>query len=263
MRFCSLRTIPAGEMHEKTPPTAARAPRDRRLRRTLGERSGCTLAAGNSTVRAGLRVRANSVARAHAIEFERGDASGRLTGRCRSSARASRHRPASLPAAAGRSPDVRRSEPGRHCKRRGTRRAVAIKQLAKIGGAGENVVARIVSVGAEVVAGAQSGVCLRHDLHQPHCALLRNVRANLPPLSTCITARIHCSGTPKRLDASVTKAAKGLLDISLARCMAGNARSACAESLNSIDDAKIARCTPSRRETARLPSCSRPSRVKR
>jgi hypothetical protein len=51
---------------------------------------------------------------------------------------------------------------------------------------------------------------------------------------------MQCSGTPKRLDASVTKAAKELLDISLARCMAGNARWACAESLNSIDDAKIA-----------------------
>lgn len=38
----------------------------------------------------------------------------------------------------------------------------------------------------------------------------------------------------------MTNAAKGLLDISLARCMAGNARLAGAELLNSIDDAKIA-----------------------
>src|ERR1700728_3787346 len=53
------------------------------------------------------------------------------------------------------------------------RRAVAIKHLPKIGGAGENVVARLVSVCAEMVAGAQSGVCLWHDLHQPHCALRR------------------------------------------------------------------------------------------
>src|SRR3954451_10842444 len=60
-------------------------------------------------------------------------------------------------------------------------------------------------------------------------------------LSTCITARIHCSGTLKRLDASVTKAAKGSTDKSLARCLADNARSACAEALSSIDDAKIAR----------------------
>jgi hypothetical protein len=36
------------------------------------------------------------------------------------------------------------------------------------------------------------------------------------------------------------KSREGIVDISLARCKAGNARWACAEALNSIDDARIA-----------------------
>ena len=57
-------------------------------------------------------------------------------------------------------------------------RAIAIEHLAKIGGAGENVVVGIVGVCAETMAGAQFGVCLRHDLHQPHRALSAKRRAH-------------------------------------------------------------------------------------
>jgi len=59
------------------------------------------------------------------------------------------------------------------------------------------------------------------------------------PLSTCITARIQCSGTPKRLDALVTNAVKGGSDWLLARCIGCDTRSARAASLHSIDDTKI------------------------
>jgi hypothetical protein len=87
-----------------------------------------------------------------------------------------------------------------------------------------------------------------------HIAPFCDRARNLPPFSTCGTARIQCSGAPRRLDASVTKSAKGLLDISLARCMAGNARWACAEPLNSIDDAKIAtiHTTPAKNHNATI-----------
>src|SRR5579872_2364948 len=61
----------------------------------------------------------------------------------------------------------------------------------------------------------------------------------LAPLSTCITARIQCSGTPKRRDASVTNAVKGGTDWLLTRCIGCEPRSACAASLHSIDDTKI------------------------
>jgi len=60
------------------------------------------------------------------------------------------------------------------------------------------------------------------------------------PLSMCITARIQISGTPKRLDASVTNAAKGSMDRPLILCAAGEARSPCAAPLDSINAAKIA-----------------------
>src|SRR5258708_7447113 len=61
-----------------------------------------------------------------------------------------------------------------------------------------------------------------------------------PALSTRITDRIQCSGTAKRLDASVIKAAKGSTGRPFARCLAADARAASATTLNSIDDAKIA-----------------------
>ena len=50
---------------------------------------------------------------------------------------------------------------------------VPIEQLAQIGGAGEDVVVRIIWVGAEAVAGTQSSLRFRHDLHQAHCSLGR------------------------------------------------------------------------------------------
>ena len=58
-------------------------------------------------------------------------------------------------------------------------------------------------------------------------------------LSTCITARIQCSGTLKRLDASVTKAEKGGTDNSLGRHVADDSCSACATPLDSVDADKI------------------------
>jgi hypothetical protein len=58
-------------------------------------------------------------------------------------------------------------------------------------------------------------------------------------LSTCIIARIQCSGTPKRLDASVTKAAKARTDETFGRRVADDSCSACAALLDSIDAAKI------------------------
>jgi hypothetical protein len=61
----------------------------------------------------------------------------------------------------------------------------------------------------------------------------------LAPLSTCITARIQCSGTLKRLDASVTNAAKGWRLSLLALCAGGDTRPACAAPLYSIDHARI------------------------
>jgi hypothetical protein len=54
-------------------------------------------------------------------------------------------------------------------------------------------------------------------------------------LSTCITARTHCSGTPKRFDASVTKAAKGPTDKSFGRRAASDSCSAFAAPLDSVD----------------------------
>jgi hypothetical protein len=67
-----------------------------------------------------------------------------------------------------------------------TGRTIAIKHLTKIRSAGQNVVARIVSVRAEVVASAQSGVCPGHDLHQPIAPLGETARKS-PPLSMRIT----------------------------------------------------------------------------
>jgi hypothetical protein len=58
-------------------------------------------------------------------------------------------------------------------------------------------------------------------------------------LSARITARIQCSGTPKRLDASVTNAANGRTDNSFGRRVADDSCSACAVPLGSIDAAKI------------------------
>src|ERR1700686_1793337 len=61
-----------------------------------------------------------------------------------------------------------------------------------------------------------------------------------PALSTRITDRIQCSGTAKRLDASVTKAANGSASRPFDRCAADEARAACAASPTSIGNVKIA-----------------------
>src|ERR1700730_13280683 len=68
-------------------------------------------------------------------------------------------------------------------------------------------------------------------------APLSDLARCLALLSACITARIHCSGTPKRFDASVTNAAQGGRDKSFGRRVASC--SACAAPLDSIDAAKI------------------------
>ena len=101
----------------------------------------------------------------------------------------------------------------------------------------------------------------RHDLHQPHGALSRT-RPHLPPLSACITARIQWSGTAKRLDASVTNAAKASKDRAIARtaaavrCSASTLRGTAAM-INDRDD------TPRSLKIATVPSCSQPTTVKR
>src|SRR4051812_36250293 len=58
-------------------------------------------------------------------------------------------------------------------------------------------------------------------------------------LSTCITARIQCSGTLKRLDASVTNAAKGWTKKSFDLRVIDDSCSACAALLDTINAARI------------------------
>ncbi len=56
--------------------------------------------------------------------------------------------------------------------------AVAIEHLSQIGGAGEDVVARVERIVAERIADAQLGPGVGHDLHQSHRSGLRD-RANI------------------------------------------------------------------------------------
>jgi hypothetical protein len=69
-------------------------------------------------------------------------------------------------------------------------------------------------------------------------APLRDRDRDFSSLSTRITARIQCSGTVKRLDASLTKAAKGWRDSLLARRVATEACLACAELLDNTGTAQ-------------------------
>jgi hypothetical protein len=69
-------------------------------------------------------------------------------------------------------------------------------------------------------------------------APFRDRDRDFAPLSTRITARIQCSGTVKRRDASLTKAAKGWSDSLFARGVAGKACLACAELLDNTGTAK-------------------------
>ena len=181
-------------------PTAARGPTDRQLRRSVGRRSGCTV--GDDRSSAGLlsACTGNSSARSQAAAS--------ATTRGLSSICPPPMIGASIATYAGsRWAAVDRSRRCSSYRRRScivgceeSGRAVAIKQLAKIRGAGQYVVAWIVGICAESIAGTQRGVCRRHDLHQAHGAFGRRARAS-PPLSACITARIQCAGTPKRRDA--------------------------------------------------------------
>jgi hypothetical protein len=69
-------------------------------------------------------------------------------------------------------------------------------------------------------------------------APFRDRDRDFSPLSMRMTARIHCSGTAKRLDASLTKAAKGWTDSLLARGVVGEACVPCAELLENTGTAK-------------------------
>jgi hypothetical protein len=71
-------------------------------------------------------------------------------------------------------------------------------------------------------------------------APFRDSARTSPALSTRITDRIQGSGTAKRLDASVIRAAKGSTGRPFARCAADDACAAHTASLTSIDDTKIA-----------------------
>jgi hypothetical protein len=62
----------------------------------------------------------------------------------------------------------------------------------------------------------------------------------LPSLSTRMTARIQCSGTLKRLDASITYAAKGWTVKPFGRRVVDDPCSTFAAPPNSIDAARIA-----------------------
>ena len=187
---CTKRPSDCGESAERST-----------TRRTLGERSGCTFVTANPVRGEQRRARPRD-------QIERGD--GSVVGlsvadhwreHCDIDLRLRRQRPAGrqMLVVAGRACVVSGEEPWR---------AVAIKHLPKIGGASENVVVRIVSVGAEVVADPQSGICLWHDLHQPHCALWRN-GARISSAFDALTAQIHFAGILNLCEASATKAVKG------------------------------------------------------
>ena len=118
VRGPSSRARLARQAHEKTLRLGASAERST-MRRTPGERSGCTLAAGNSAS-GGVSGAGQTASREPTRSDRKRRRFGRRTVGRRSLARASRHRPASPPAAAGLSPDARRSGPGLHCRRRGT-----------------------------------------------------------------------------------------------------------------------------------------------
>jgi hypothetical protein len=103
----------------KDPPTAATAPRDRRC-------DGRSAKDPAARWRQAIRRLAGSLGawRTASREPTRSDRKRRgfgcRTAGRRSLARASRYRPGSPAAAAGRSPNARCSVPGLHCKRRGT-----------------------------------------------------------------------------------------------------------------------------------------------
>ena len=172
MRFCLLGTIPAGEMHEKT----LRLGRERReiddatdawqpIRLHFGGRQ--------FRVRRGLRVGRTALREPTRSDRKRRRFGRRSFGR-RSLVRALRYGPASLAAAAGRSPNARRSGRGPHCKRPGT--------LASRSGRAAREDRRRQRECCRADCKRQGrdggGPAIRHmslhDPHQPHCALWRN-----------------------------------------------------------------------------------------
>jgi hypothetical protein len=109
----------------------------------------------------------------------------------------------------------------------------------------------------------------RNSLHVPgiicisHMAPFFDRARCSPPLSTRITARIQCSGTLKRLDASMTNVAKGWTVKSFGRLVVDEPCPACAAPPTASMLPRSQRCTSPSREVASLPSCSPPSMVKR
>ncbi len=162
MRFRSLGTsLPA--RCTKRPSDCGESAERSTMRRMLGDRFGCTLAAANSAI-GGVSPCAWRIA---SREPTRSDRKRRRFGRRavgrRSLGRASRYRPASLAAAAGRLSNARRSGRALHCKRRG---------IPASRSPNENVVARI-----EMVAGPQSGICLWHDPHHSPNPVAGNIES--------------------------------------------------------------------------------------
>jgi hypothetical protein len=101
-------------------------------------------------------------------------------------------------------------------------------EFTDVCGASQNVVTRVIGIDAK------SMICINP------IAPVRDRARKSPALSTRMTDRIQCSGMAKRLEASVIKAAKESTGRPFARCAADDARAACAASLTSIGDVKIA-----------------------
>ena len=190
----------------KRSPDCGARPNRSTIARSVGLRSGCNVGDDRSSA-GSLSAYGNSSARsqAPASATTRGLSSNCPTPMIGASIG---HIAESRWAAVDRCADAPRMDAVPHCRPRGIRRAVAIKHLAKIRGAGQYVVAWIVRVCAESIAGAQRGVGRGHDLHQAHGAFGATRLAHGRHSRGCITARNKCAGTSNRRDASVIKSAK-------------------------------------------------------
>ena len=184
--------------------------------------------------------------------------------RSRSSVRAWQHTLGSRPAVGGLSPDDFHSVQAQHCRRRGN---PACQIVGRVRGGMRR---QPVCCRADRRDRRQDRYRARKSVHVPGMICIRPIAPfrdcarTSPALSTRITDRIQCSGTAKRLDASVTNAAKGSIDKDRSLDVWPTALVPHAlHRLTALMMLTSPRCTPSSREIARLPSCSRPSRVKR
>src|SRR5258708_3924880 len=81
-----------------------------------------------------------------------------------------------------------------------TWRAVTVIEFADVCNTGQNVVARIIGIGAKTMSNAQVSPCLGHDLHQPDSALSRprsHIRTTLDA-HHCTYPMFRYSETPGR-----------------------------------------------------------------